>query len=127
MAFAFRDLISRLPLDGVILAARWQREDLDALGQTLDYLRGLGQRVIVIGPAMELTRWVGELAFHHGRLEGLDDWVGGFRVPERDEMDRLVGALSEGKGAEYYSAIDAFCPQGRCPVIGEEGRLLIVD
>lgn len=127
MDFAFRELLPGQALDGVILAARWERKDLDALRRTIAHLRGLGQRVVVIGPTVELSRWVGELVFHHGRLAGLDDWLAGFEVAERFELDGRVGALSESLGAEYFSAIDAFCPRGRCRFVSGDGKLLIID
>ena len=127
MEYAFREFLPRARIDGVVLAGRWQSDDLARLEKTLAHLRGLGLRVIVLGPAAEFAPWVVDLMFHHGRREGLEDWVSRFLVPERLEMDGRVRRLSEAAGAEYYSTIEAFCPAGRCPVLSPDGKLLIVD
>ncbi len=127
MEYVYRAYLPRTRLDGVILAGRWQEKDLDRLRATLKHLRGLKHRVIVLGPAVEIFPWVPDLVFHHGRLAGLEAWVSRFIAPERLEMDRRIRDLSVQEGAEYYSAIDALCPNLRCPVLGPSGGLLIVD
>jgi hypothetical protein len=114
-------------VDGVILAGRWRPEDLELLADTLGYLRGLGLRVIVLGPTAEFEPWVADLVFRHRRREGLEDWVSRFLTPESLEMERRVREVSEATGAEFWSSIDALCPDGRCPVLSPEGELLIVD
>jgi len=127
MEYAFRDYLPRGKIDGVVLAGRWQAGDLGRLEKTLAYVRGLGIRVIVLGPAAEFVPWVADLVFHYGRREGLEDWVSRFLVPERRELDQRMRRLSEASGADYYSSIDAFCPAGHCPVLSPDGKLLIVD
>ena len=127
MEYVFRKFLPGASLDGVILVGRWQARDLDKLRATLRHLRRLGPRVILIGPAVEIVPWVPDLVFRHGRRAGLEDWVSRFIVPERLEMDRRMRVLAAEEGAEYDSAIDALCPERRCPVLSPEGRLLIVD
>jgi hypothetical protein len=127
MEYVFRRFLPGAPLDGVILVGRWQAKDLERLRATLAHLRGLKHRVIVLGPTVEISPWVPNLMLHYGRREGLEEWVSRFIVPERLEMDRRLRALSAEEGAEYYSAIDAMCPQLRCPVLSPDGKLLIVD
>jgi hypothetical protein len=127
MEYVFRKFLPDARIDGVILAGRWQPKDLDRLRATLKHLRGLGHRVILVGPAVEIFPWVPNLMFRHGRREGLEEWVSRFIVPERLEMDRTLRAMGTEEGAEYYSAIDAMCPDLRCPVLSPEGKLLIVD
>ena len=127
MDYVFRRFLPGAPLDGAILVGRWQARDLGRLRATLKHLRGLGHRTILIGPAVEIVPWVPDLVFRHGRRAGLEEQVSRFIVPERLEMDRRMRALAAEEGAEYYSAIDALCPDLRCPVLSSEGRLLIVD
>lgn len=127
MEYAFRSFLPKTKLDGVILAGRWQPQDLDKLKATLVHLRGLGHRTILIGPAPEIVPWVPELVFRHGRRAGLEDWVSRHLVPERLEMDRRLRELADTEGAEYYSAIEALCPNSLCPVLGAEDTLLVVD
>jgi peptidoglycan/LPS O-acetylase OafA/YrhL len=125
--YVFHQFLPKALVDGVILAGRWRPEDLDLLADTLGYLRGLGLRVIVLGPTAEFEPWVADLVFRHGRREGLEDWVSRFLTPEALGMERLVGEVVEASGAEFWSSIDALCPDGRCPVLSPEGELLIVD
>ena len=137
VAYVFRDFLPRARIDGVILAARWQREDLEPLRATLDYLQRLGEtdangharalRVIVLGPAVEFSPAVPDLVFRHRRTEGLDEWVSRFVVPERRELDRDLRAVANAAKVEYYSLIDSFCRDRRCPVLSSDGKMLIVD
>ena len=127
MEYVFRKFLPGACIDGVILVGRWQPKDLDRLRATLKHLRVLGHRVILVGPAVEISPWVPNLMFHHGRREGLEEWVSRFIVPERLEMDRTLRVMGTEEGAEYYSAIDAMCPDLRCPVLSPDGKLLIVD
>ena len=121
MEYVFRKFLPGARIDGVILVGRWQPKDLDRLRATLKHLRRLGHRVILVGPAVEIFPWVPNLMFHHGRREGLEEWVSRFIVPERLEMDRTLRAMGTEEGAEYFSAIDAMCPHLRCPG-SEPGR-----
>ena len=125
--YAFQHFLPATRLDGVILSGRWRGQDLPALERTLEHLGGLGMRIIVLGPAVEFEPWVADLVFRHGRREGLEDFVGRFRTPGAREMEARVRAAAEGAGAEFKSSIDAFCPADRCPVLGADGQLLIVD
>ena len=125
--YVFREFLPAAAVDGVILSGRWRPEDLDLLDDTLGYLRGLGLRVIVLGPTAEFEPWVPDLVFRHGRREGLEDWVSRFLTSEGLEMEALVRALSETAGVEFWSSIEALCPERRCPVLSPEGELLILD
>ena len=134
VAYVFRDFLPRARIDGVILAARWQREDLEPLRLTLDYLRQLGTngrgrslRVIVLGPAVEFSPAVPDLVFRHRRTAGLEEWVSRFVVPERRELDRDLRAVADAAQVEYFSLIDSFCREGCCPVLSSDGKMLIVD
>jgi peptidoglycan/LPS O-acetylase OafA/YrhL len=128
MEYVFREFLPRVALDGVILVGRWQAGDLERLRATLKHLHGLGHRAILQGPAVEIVPWVPNLVFHHGRRAGLEEWVSRHIVPERLDMDRRLRAMAAEEGAEYYSAIDALCPNLRCPVLAPDGKqLLIVD
>lgn len=131
--WVFNEFLPRQPIDAVILTGRWQAEDLEPLGRTIAYLRGLAGvrgrlRVIVLGPAVEFMPRAADLVFHHRRAEGLSELVSRFQVPERKAMDAQVRAVAEANGAEFFSAIDAFCPAGLCPVLSADGTtLLVVD
>lgn len=125
--YLYRNFLPQTRVDGVILAARWEAGDIPALRATLTYLQGLGMRVILLGPAIEYSPWVPDLVFRYGRLDGLEDWVGRFTLPERRELDQRLRQLSVETGAEYHSIIAAFCPSGTCPVLSREGDLLVVD
>jgi hypothetical protein len=54
--YTFYQYLSHHHVDTVLLEARWQTTDLDALTQTIQWIQQHGMKVIVIGPAFEFDR-----------------------------------------------------------------------
>ena len=100
------------PVDVVVLAGRWVGADLAQLPATIQAARRYAKQVVVVGPiqqyAAALPRFlVKDNDQHTGLLQrGL--------VRQPFDLDPAMRRLSTAEGAEYFSLIDALCPQGLC-------------
>ncbi|MBV9932412.1 MAG: acyltransferase [Alphaproteobacteria bacterium] len=112
----------QIPADGVILAGRWQEEDLPALDATIRALRRAGRTVTVVGPVVEYFPSTPELLARAAAL-GDRGWIDRRRVVERERLDRAMAPLVRAAGGTYFSAYQAECPSGRrCRLLTRTGR-----
>lgn len=126
MVWALDDYVAKSRPDLVVLAARWEDDDLAALGDLLGALRDKGQAVLVVGPAAEWAQFVPRLlALGHerGQMTALPDRL---RLPSRQALDQRMARLAAEAGAAYVSLHAIQCdPQ--CRYFGPSGVPLVVD
>lgn len=114
--FVFSEYLPKTPghIDTLVIAARWDSEDLIRLGKTIMTVKADGIRVLLFGPIMEydtpLPRLLAmsiqdkdpELAAKH-RLRSYDDLD--------HEMKKMAHNVWK---VDYISYEDLFCDSGRC-------------
>jgi peptidoglycan/LPS O-acetylase OafA/YrhL len=121
-ALAQRAAALAAPVDGVVLAGRWEAEDLPALEETIGILRRRGRAVTVVGPVVEYFPSTPELL---ARAAAMRDrrWIDRRRTVARERLDRAMEPVVQAAGATYFSAYRAECPPGRlCRLVTRTGR-----
>ena len=113
---------SRPGIDGVVLAARWQRDELPALAAEIRALRAAGKAVTVVGPVVEyLPEVPGLLA--RAQLSGDRRLYDAARDRSREALDREMAPLVRAAGGVYFSAYRAECPPDPpCRLFSRTGR-----
>jgi peptidoglycan/LPS O-acetylase OafA/YrhL len=107
-------------LDWVILAGRWQEQDLKALPGTIRGLQKQGIAVTVIGPAI---RYEGEfpLLLARSMLQGDPPGVAQQRDPAPKALNDKMKAVVVPLGAGYLPVYELECPADRCALFDSEG------
>ncbi len=126
MGWAFEDYIPQRQPDLVILAGRWEEEDLPALRATLSRLHEEGLAVLLVGPAAEWAQFVPRLlalAVERGERAELPDAMRGER-PAR--LDPILADLARAEGADYVSLLAIQC-EPQCLYFGPDYAPTIVD
>jgi peptidoglycan/LPS O-acetylase OafA/YrhL len=124
--YVFEDFLPKNRVDAVILAGHWPKGVLPALIKTVQYVRPLTGRVIVLGPPVEydqsfpllLARSIelGEPALPLKHL-----------LPGPKELDRAYRKPLTRAGAEYFSVYRATCPDDACTLWVEPGVPMLAD
>jgi peptidoglycan/LPS O-acetylase OafA/YrhL len=103
-------------LDAVMISARWQPSDLDAVLAMAQRLRPLTKRVVVMGP-------IAEYGLPLPQLLALADLRHDPTLPSRFldaqpfAVDSLFAHRLAAAGIEYHSALAALCPERQCRTV----------
>lgn len=105
-------LVSR-PVDALLIAGRWQMEDLPKLETTLKWAKSQPFPVVIFGPVPEYDQALPRLiAFAHERSR--PNLAQAHLIRARRKVDGEVRALVERYDLPYVSLIDAMCSDGVC-------------
>lgn len=113
-------------IHSVILAGRWFSADIQALVETIHFLRSKGTKVIIIGPVVEYDTDVPDalaramLADNVSRMEA-------FRIKDRGPLDRYMAPIIRRAGGVYVSWFELECPASRCRRFTKGGDPLHID
>jgi peptidoglycan/LPS O-acetylase OafA/YrhL len=119
-AYVFDEFLVESHVDTIVLAGRWPRSTLPQLQGTIEYLKPLVGRVVVLGPVVEYDRPFPELlaqsiSSHDPSL------IAQHLVPAQRKTDRLFAEQLAISGASYFSVYEATCPQGECTLWAAPG------
>ncbi|MHA7818213.1 MAG: acyltransferase family protein [Erythrobacter sp.] len=123
---AFSEFLPELEADLIILAARWEEEDLPALAETLLALKREGYEALLVGPTAEWAQSLPRLlalAHERGRGAALPDSM---MLEERAALDRRMAVLAAQTGTRYSSIHDIQC-EPQCLYFGPSGAPVVVD
>jgi peptidoglycan/LPS O-acetylase OafA/YrhL len=124
--FIYKDFLLRRHFDAVVIVGRWQDDEINSLGDTVEYVKGLGQRVVVIGPTTEFDmpepRLVG-LAMRAGNLKEIER----HRSIQSMATDSTISHLARKQWqVQYISMYEDLCtPQ--CPVFAAPNVPILFD
>lgn len=117
-------LARQQPIDLIIVAAKWRRDDGPGLAVMIERLRRHARDVLVLGPIVEyvqpLPRIVAAL-----RLTDVDRFDR-FRDPDIAARDIEIGTATRRAGARYVSIYKVICP-GHCRVITADHHVMQFD
>lgn len=118
--YALGPLLATGEIQLVVLAARWDRTELDALMPTIEHIRRAGSQVIVLGPTIE---YQGEFPSILARAmyDGDASEVARWRIPEREILDREMAQMLAGSEARYVSVQSILCSNGLCRLQAPDG------
>lgn len=114
----FDDVLNKPPLDGVILAARWQAVDIPRLEATVQRLHEHGIPVTLVGPVIEYDADL-------PRLLAMAVENGDAALPSRHmkreliKLDAAFADMARKSGAGYVSLITLLCPDA-CTLYTED-------
>ena len=116
--------IAELRPSAVILTAYWDIYEPDLLPRTMERLRALGVRRVVVG---NVPVWRGNPAralFHAYRRDPSGDVPSRmsraqFKVPVRS--DSAIAGIAASAGAEFVSLLDVLCDRGTCTATTDGG------
>jgi peptidoglycan/LPS O-acetylase OafA/YrhL len=98
---------------GVLLAGRWQADDLGLLGQTLDDPRLKGSRVMLVGTVPQYRAALPRLLVYADRDRD-PDLPRRFADRAAIAVDRQLSTLTAAHGASYIPVMQRLCPNGQC-------------
>ena len=125
MDHALREFLPSHPVDALLLAAKWEADDLPGLGRTLDWARAHGTEVVLFGPIVQYEIPVPRL-YAHAQGSG-EDLLSSRRRLDVERLDEKLAALAAAKGVAYVSLWDVMCRHANCLAVTAEGRPLQFD
>lgn len=122
MEVVFKDVIPNNNIDGVFLSGRWKSSELEALIQTVDYLKQyIISEIYVIGPTVEYD---GDFPSILARaiLSKTEDYTEEFRVLERESLDIYFSEKFKELGLNYISLHEIMCKDNGCIKFDTDGN-----
>jgi len=112
-------------LDGVIIGSSWA-DDYQLVRQELRRLREAGHKLLLVGPPLKFSAEVARIVERLSANDRLDAALERTLVKEDVlRADEMAGFAASEK-ATYLNWQQLYCTQG-CPVLNEQGALLILD
>ena len=124
MEHIFRDFLSKNPVQGLILEARWEPGDMTGLTATIEWARRRQIPVILVGPVPEydapLPRLLGySIAWHES------SYAGQHRSSQPALLDLTMRSLARSTWhVPYLSLFDAICHAGECAEYADPARTI---
>ncbi|HEY3256317.1 MAG TPA: acyltransferase family protein [Polyangiaceae bacterium] len=109
----FDDWLPSHRINTIILAGRWPRATLPQLQNTIDYLKPMVDRVVVLGPVVEYDQPFPQL-LAESILAKDPSLSARHLVSAQRRTDRYFAEQLASSGADYFSVYDATCPAGEC-------------
>lgn len=111
--YMYRTFLNTHKLDGVILAGRWQSNDVPLIDETVEFLRTKVRWVIVLGPVPEYKGLLPAL-LARSRYYQDQSIVTAALDRSRSKIESQVETVATEAGATYISLLDIICPKGVC-------------
>ncbi len=125
MRLAFEQYAREYKFDAIILAGRWETEDMDALSATVDQLAKITKKVIVLGPIIEYKQALPRLL---ARYEAEEPALSEARLFEQvQKIDTRMQSILALSDTEYYSILNTICPHKGCKVFTQDGMPIQFD
>ena len=125
MRAAFEEYAPREQFDAIILAGRWERNDLDALPKTIRYLNKVSDQIIVLGPVIEYRQALPRVLAKNGLDEREIKETRRYSLIK--DIDVRTHTLLSTLDVEYYSILDIMCPNQKCWVQTPDGMPVQFD
>ncbi|SFL39111.1 Peptidoglycan/LPS O-acetylase OafA/YrhL, contains acyltransferase and SGNH-hydrolase domains [Shimia aestuarii] len=124
----FDDVLPDHRFDAIILSARWRNGEHQNIGKTVDLLGTHTDRLIVLGQTVEYDHPLPELLMANYLPRRSSD-VQAFmsKLPEIRDLDQQMARQLSNLPVEYYSMIEAVCPNDKCTVFSPSGIPLVWD
>ncbi|HYE52312.1 MAG TPA: acyltransferase family protein [Azospirillaceae bacterium] len=119
-AHLFREYIPGTRPDGVILAGRWEAADLEALPETIRFLKEHAGEVVLVGPVAE---YFSHLPYFLARDPGVTRAGpdAAYMRKDRAPLDGALRRLAAAEGVRYVSFMEVACPGGACELYAAPG------
>ena len=124
----FDDVLPDHRFDAIILSARWRNGEHQNIGKTVDLLGTHTDRLIVLGQTVEYDHPLPEILMANYLPRRSSD-VQAFmsKLPEIRDLDQQMARQLSNLPVEYYSMIEAICPNDECTFFSPSGIPLVWD
>lgn len=125
MNYIYSDYLRKNHIDRLLIAARWEKEDLAPLSATLDWAKAQGIRVVLFGPIVQYDTALPRLLALsiRGNNPAIPDE---HRVDQRPLDDKMADLAAQ-KGVEYFSFYRSLCGSQSCREFVADGAPLQFD
>ena len=125
MNYVYADFLPNHRVDRLLIAARWQDQDLEPLSRALDWAKGRGISVVVFGPMVQYDMALPRLlAFS---IRGNNDAIPDEHRVDQRVLDEAMSTLAQNKGVEYISFYRSLCGPRTCQEFAVKGVPLQFD
>jgi hypothetical protein len=126
LSFLFNDYLLHHHVNTVLLEARWRVTDLDALGETIEYLQDHNIRVVLMGPSIEYDKPEARLVILALR-DGRPDEIQEHRLTGPQNLDHEMAELARSRWhVPYISIYNDLCKPD-CPIYASGSVPLLFD
>ena len=119
MRTTFEQYIKEFKFDAIILAGRWEENDLPFLEPTIDSLAVHTDNIIVLGPILEYSQALPRLLAQKGATQS--EITDAQQYREIEKVDMQMKKILDDTHVEYISVLKAMCPNKECIVYTQEG------
>ena len=126
MKFVFEDFLPTHHLDGIIISARWKKEDVEPSIETAHRLEKFADRVVIFGPTVEYKIGLPKLLALASAREDAS-LVDRSRLSDQREIDRMFERSIAEDSIGYFSVYEALCSGGHCRVLDDNGLPIAFD
>ncbi len=116
----FDEFLAANRVDMVILGGRWQENEMQLVGSTLEELRKLVNSIVVIGPTVEYDGVFPEL-LARSKLTGDEFDVRAKRKAGLGRVNDIMRSTVEEHGILYVDALLTICPTEACKLFAPDG------
>jgi hypothetical protein len=127
MNYIFSNYLPTHHVDHLVIAARWEQSDLDALRQTLQWANRSGFTTLVIGPIMQYDTALPRLLAMSIKLND-PELPTSHRLTSYRDLDEEMSQLAQTvRGVRYISYFKMLCRQDFCLEYAGDGVPLQSD
>lgn len=125
MSYIYKEYLPNHHVDRLLIAARWQQEDLLPLSRSLDWLKERGISVVIFGPMVQYDMALPRLlAFS---MRGNDRSIPDEHRVNQHGLDDSLSQLAQTKDVEYFSFYRSLCGPRSCQEFALNGVPLQFD
>ncbi len=125
MSYVYSDYLPNHHVDRLLIAARWQNEDLLPLSRSLAWAKDRGISVVLFGPMVQYDMALPRLlAFS---IRGNDQAIPDEHRVDQHALDDAMSAMAEKQGVEYVSFYRSLCGAQSCEEFAVNGVPLQFD
>jgi peptidoglycan/LPS O-acetylase OafA/YrhL len=112
--YAYDDILKNYTFDTIIISARWQKDEITAINETLNYLKNYSKNILFIGTGIDF-----ETSLPRILISNKKDFITKndlYKYNEVLEIDSSIQKLIEDKSEniKYISTFTPFCNQDGC-------------
>jgi peptidoglycan/LPS O-acetylase OafA/YrhL len=115
----FQDVLTqqapRIQPDLILLAGNWQAEDVTKIDGTLDKLKRLGLKVVLVGPMPRYDTYLPRILFFSSPADR-EAAAAEHRDPEIWAIDAAMKAAAARHNVAFVSPVELLCPAHRCEI-----------
>jgi peptidoglycan/LPS O-acetylase OafA/YrhL len=127
MRRAYEEIVPPREFDAIILSARWLNGQSELVPESVNYLSRFTPRVIVFGQTMEYRDNLPAL-LARSELPRRDTPLSSLGLFDRAKtLDDALKSRLHGTPAQYFSVLDAICPETKCLTTIDDGIPISFD